>query len=498
MKKIIVFLFPLVIAAHLNAQIANGSIATDFTANDSQGNSWNLYSLLGDGKIVVLNIFGAWDSYAWQYYQSGELQEFYALYGPAGTNQVMVLNIEAESSNSVEQLSGPLLLSGENSTQTHGDWLTGNPMPVIDNADIADSLQVNYLPTVFMICPDKVVNELSQLSAQLLSDAMNGLSCPSISEGFDPALINGTVSSACGMSEAQISFNIKNVGTELLTAAEIFIGGIETPYTYVWSGNLSSYAQEQIVLNNIVLIPNTDVTLVITTPDVNVDNNSLAVSGGFVQTTLHIQVELGLDNWPDEVSWEIRDANDSIIYSDGDFAIPYQYFNNTYVLPADGCYSFYLRDTQGDGLHGGQWGGFDGSCYVRGLDSDGNAMVTIYSYDGSYDFSSILATPSFEMAEFEALNTLTVVTTSEKSSLHLFPNPSQGKFRMATEVFDTGRMQLCVFDSFGNMVYAIDRGALKGGLQSIELEMEFLESGLYHLRAEDGMHTFTTPVMIIR
>lgn len=498
MKKIIVFLFPIVIAAHLNAQIANGSMAPDFTATDTQGNSWNLYSLLSDGKIVVLNIFGAWDSYAWQYYQSGELHEFYALYGPSGTNQVMVLNIEAESSNGIGQLSGPQLLSGENSTQTQGDWLTDNPMPVIDNAGIADSLQVNYLPTVFMICPDKVVSELSQLSAQLLSAEMNGLSCPFISEGFDPALINGTVFGACGMSEAQISFNIKNVGTELLTNAEIAIEGIETPFTYVWTGNLSSYAQEQIVLDNIVLIPNTDVTLEIITTDVNAANNSLAVSGGFVQTTLHIQIELGLDNWADEVSWEIRDANDSIIYSDGNFTIPYQYFNNTYVLPADGCYSFYLRDTQGDGLHGGQWGGFDGSCYVRGLDSDGNALVTIYSYDGSYDFSSILATPSFEKAEFEALNALTVATKSEKSSLHLFPNPSQGKFWISTEAFDTGRMQLYVFDSYGNVVYAIDRGVLKGGLQSIEIEMEFLESGLYHLRAEDGMHTFTTPVMIIR
>lgn len=481
----------------MTAQLNDGSIAPDFTASDTDGNSWNLYSLLDDGKIVVLNIFGAWDSYAWQYQQSGELQQFFSLYGPEGTNQVVVLNIEAEPSNTLEQLYGPELLSGDYATETQGDWLTGNPIPVIDNAAIADSLQVNYLPTVFMICPDRMLSELSQVNAQLLFEAMNGLSCPVIMEGFDPALINGSISGLCGTSGAQISFVIKNVGTESITDLEIAISGVETPFTYMWSGNLLSYMQQVITLENVALLPNTNVVMEITTVDINTDNNEISLAGGFVQSTLHIQLELGLDNWADEVSWEIRDSNDSIMFSGGDFTVPYQYFNNTYVLPADGCYSFYLRDTQGDGLHGSQWGGFDGSCYVRGLDIEGNPMVTIYSYDGSYDFSSILSAPSFQKAEFEALNALSVESLSENLSWNIYPNPSNGKVSISAAGLDTKRTQISIINSIGAVVHTIRPGAMSSRLNTLELNVEFLDNGLYHLRAGDGTHTFTTPLLIV-
>lgn len=497
MKKIQVVLLFMSLFIGAKAQLPDGSVASDFTALDSQGNTWNLYSLLDDGKIVLLNIFGAWDIYAWQYYQSGELQEFYAQFGPEGTNQVVVLNIEGQPNNGPDQLIGPALLSGDLTTQTQGDWLTGNPIPVIDNAGIADSLEVEYLPSVFMICPDKIISELSQVDSDQLATALNGLACPNITEGTDPALINLSAITVCGSNSAHISFFIKNVGTEPLTFAYITVFGVEAPFGHTWNGYLESYEQEEIIFDNVILIPNGNISVNITSADDNPSNNSAVISSGSVQTTLNIQVELGLDNWADEVSWEIRDANDNLVHSDGDFQISYQYFNTTYSLPFDGCYSFFLFDSNGDGLHGSQYGGFDGSCYVRGIDANGNPMATIYSYDGSYNFSNVIGTPAFQKAEFEALNSLDVNSSENSNGANLFPNPSNGIFKLNLSMTDLSKTRIDVVNLIGEIVYSFGADSIPIGTNSLDFDLAFLPDGLYNLRIQDSKSFTTTRLIIV-
>jgi hypothetical protein len=492
MKKAIFILIAALSISQLKAQLADGSIAPDFTGTDTDGVSWHLYEQLDNGKIVLLNFFAAWDEYAWQYYLTGELQSFYQAYGPDGTGEVVVLNIEAEPSNSIQQLMGPLANTSNPATQTQGDWLTNNPIPTIDSASIADSMNVNYVPTVYMICPDRVVSELSQDNAAILEQALHGLVCPELFDGLDAAVLNGSANSLCGQSVADISFNLRNLGTLPLTSAYIVVNGIQSPFGYTWEGNLQSYFQTEILFEDVVLLPNSNVLITITSADDNTLNNHLSIPAGVVHSSWNIQVELGLDNWPQETSWEIRNENDEVIYSDGDFTIPYQYFNSTYTMPADGCYSFYLYDANGDGLHGSQWSGFDGSCYVRGYDNNGYVMSVIYSYDGSVNFSSTLGTPAFQKADFYSTYSVGVEDLSIQSAL-CWPNPGNGFITLNTSAFDRQNFIATVVSVDGKLVWRSNFN--NGSLNQVDLSS--LSEGIYMLQLTDGK-TIRNEKLIIR
>ena len=152
MKKTLLLLFLLAagVTRPLQAQIAPGAIAPNIVATDINGNNWNLYDLLDQGKTVFLDVFATWCGPCWSYHNSGALDDFYNQYGPDGTNEIMAFMIEGDGSTTMADLQG----TGGN---TVGNWITGTPMPIIDNSGIASDYQIRYFPTIFMICPDRIV-----------------------------------------------------------------------------------------------------------------------------------------------------------------------------------------------------------------------------------------------------------------------------------------------------------------------------------------------------
>lgn len=76
-------------------------------------------------------------------------------------------------------------------------------------------------------------------------------------------------------------------------------------------------------------------------------------------------VNINLDQFTNETSWEIKDTLGNIIAAGGPYpnAPDYQPQNIPVCLPT-GVLRFSIFDTYGDGLAGSQWGGNDGSYYV--------------------------------------------------------------------------------------------------------------------------------------
>ena len=60
MKQFYMLFAALTIGLSALAQLPDGSTAPDFTATDIDGNEWNLYTLLDEGKTVILDFSATW------------------------------------------------------------------------------------------------------------------------------------------------------------------------------------------------------------------------------------------------------------------------------------------------------------------------------------------------------------------------------------------------------------------------------------------------------
>ncbi len=136
------------------AQLPDGAIAPDFTVTDLNGNTHNLYDYLDQGIHVILDFGASWCNPCWNYHQSGVLEELYTLYGPDGTNEVMVFLIEGDGGTNEACLYGT---SGCNGGTT-GDWVTGTNYPIVNleegNLGIVDDYNIQWWPTVYIINSD--------------------------------------------------------------------------------------------------------------------------------------------------------------------------------------------------------------------------------------------------------------------------------------------------------------------------------------------------------
>ncbi len=176
MNKVFTFIITLLVfITNINTANANlppGSPAQDFTLTDINGQTYNLYSLLNAGKTVYIEFAATWCIFCWNYHNTNILQDFYNQYGPNGTNEVMVLFLEAELNNTHDCLYGASTCVGPKGG-TKGDWVTGVPFPIFDLQQSDASIIANYqqvgFPTIYCICPQtKTAYEVGQATIPVL------------------------------------------------------------------------------------------------------------------------------------------------------------------------------------------------------------------------------------------------------------------------------------------------------------------------------------------
>ena len=148
----------------------------------------------------------------------------------------MAFMIEGDGSTTIRPTYG----TGGN---TVGNWITGTPMPIIDNSGIASDYQIRYFPTIFMICPDRIVREVGQLSTVDL-EAVRA-ECSIATQVNDAGITNNMMylnGTPAGCGNLNINYRLCNYGTDALTSATITLrDGATTIDTYNWTGNLATY-----------------------------------------------------------------------------------------------------------------------------------------------------------------------------------------------------------------------------------------------------------------
>ncbi|TAK35395.1 MAG: T9SS type A sorting domain-containing protein [Saprospiraceae bacterium] len=177
MKRILPLITMGVLAAQLcYAQLPPGSTAPNWTMTDLNGTSHTLYDYLNNEKVVFLDFSATWCGPCWNYHNTHAFKDLYNEYGPSGTDNVMCFFIETDASTNTNCLYGPAGCVGG----TQGNWVSGTPYPIIDDASQSGPYAINYYPTIYGVCPSKEITEVGQVPKPQLWSFAQGCSAPNL------------------------------------------------------------------------------------------------------------------------------------------------------------------------------------------------------------------------------------------------------------------------------------------------------------------------------
>jgi len=421
-KKLLIAIVALFTFNNAQAQLPNGSVGLDFTVTDLDGTSHNLYYYLDNGYTVFIDFSATWCGPCWSYHISGALEDLYMNHGPAGmpnvsastTDDVMVFFIEGDESS---------LAALQGGSGSQGDWITGTPYPIIptysgtNSTQVVSDYQIGYWPTVYQICPDRIVTECGQASNpySLISACPAPASNDNDARTFDYA---GETLTCEGDLIPEIM--IQNYGLVNLTSLNIEVsvnGNIMS--TTPWSGNLATYATDNITLPALTALASNDAVTINTSypngvMDADPSNNPAAsfnVQTAIQNTHVDVTVQIVTDAYGSETTWDITDANGTVVLSGG----PYSNLSaagTTTETPVSGtlnaqtCHTFTIYDSYGDGIDAGYGAG---SFTV----TDGNG--TILASGGQFT--------DVDGDAFKTGDATTVGVNDFTSNLSVYPNP---------------------------------------------------------------------------
>lgn len=366
MKKLLLSAFMLS-ASYFGAfaQLADGSVAPDFTFTDLNGNTQHLYDYLDSGKTVFIDVSAAWCSPCWQYHNTHALRDLYENHGPTGyssvvagtTNDVMVMYLEGELTNTEAQLHG--------TPASQGDWVTGTTYPIVDVPNTApgqafmSGYNIAYFPTVYKICPNRIITEVGQLTAAQLYATVADCPAPA-SQPADVAALNyeGELVHCEGSYTPKVK--IQNNGTTALTSATITITqGGNTVSTGTYTGNLATYGVATVNCSAIANFTGGALNVTVTTTgDADASNADLTatISTATVAVSQFATINITTDAYASETSWKLFNSTGSVVSQGGGSWADLSAADTTVQTPVtvelnpSECYTFEIYDAYGDGI----------------------------------------------------------------------------------------------------------------------------------------------------
>lgn len=489
------------------AQLSDLSYAEDFTVTDINGNQHNLYTYLNQGKTVFIDVSAAWCGPCWSFHQSGKLETLWSEHGPTGasgvsantTNDVVVLFLEGELTNTGAQLTGTTT-NQSYSGYTQGNWVNGTLYPIVDltNGTILNDYNINYFPTLYRICPNRIVTEMSTTMsvAQLYSSAQACAPLPTLT--YDPALLNYSGDlSACNNGTQPIKVRLQNMGTQPLTSASIEAVFNNQSVGWInWTGNLAKFEVEEVTVDE-WFFPQSNGTIFCRVTSANnntandiVEAQTITVSNT-ISTTQSITIKVTTDAYGSETSWRLKKSNGQTVAQGSGFADhldannqaiagEYPQADRVVNLPAMDCYSFEINDAYGDGM-----------CCTYGngayqvIDNNTNTIVAGGNFFGS------------EVTKF-GWSLTGIEEEKQTTGVKVFPNPSTGNFNLDLNLATKSNVGITVTNAMGQVVYNESKQNIAAGQHIYNMNLAGFADGIYMVTVNAGDKRYTQPITIVK
>jgi len=475
-----------------NAQTPVGTVVSNFTLTDINGNTHSLFDYLDAGKMVVIDVSATWCSPCWNYHNTGALNNFYNAKGPNGTDEAMVFFIEGDTQTSEGCLYGSAnCVDPNNNNQSRGDWVTGENMPIINlttQASFENSgLDIAFYPVMYVICPNRTVYKSGVAGAigtlALLNSYIGGCPAPA-AEPSDVAILSNKGETAHCEGNYTPKVQIQNNGTSPLTSATISISqGGNVVSTGTYTGNLATYGVATVNCSPIAGFTGGTLNVSVTTDGdaISTNNNlNINVAPATNAVSQHVSIHIVTDRYGSETTWKLRNSNNQVIQSGG----PYTNLssNTTATQPVvyaqlnpTECYSFEILDSYGDGM----------CCsYGQGRYEVKDANGTVIASGGEFVSSDIKLFKTGVLG----INELDLV------ALNVYPNPASDVVNVSFEATNAD-YTIKLIDLQGRVIANQNLTNLNG-TQVISIPTENVAKGSYIVSITSNGLTSTKSVVI--
>lgn len=485
MKKILLF-FCLFFNLSSIAQLPNGSIAPDFTLTDIGGVTHTLSNYLNANKTVILEFSGSSCGASWKYLRRESLQDFYNAFGNPGSNEVVVLFIEA--STNVQYL------QGISNPPAFGNWLQGSPFPFILSPATHTLYSINYEPTIYKICPNGIISEVGQSSALNLKALAN--QCEALSGVQNYARLLNDDNGFCN-SLGAFKLKIRNYGTNKLNSVTLKLqeNGVSIA-TKTFPVNVEQFSTTTLEFDPILINRTSSYSAQLVTVNgvANYNNSFTTVSLPFHIATSKpasgdYKIKVHTYICPNNMSWKISNSSGTAVVAGGPYGTPGSSCNgpmNTTVeqnlsLPAEECFTLSLMDAGGFG-----WKNYSGNSPVpteAGVELFLNDSL-IYRLMNVENFGSLLEVKNF----FTTRNPI-IPENNAPNEMKIYPNPSSGNIHVQSK----SNFSMQIFDFTGRRVFYSE-----GLSNNSTINLSKLASGIYIVQiVSDNNNKVTKQKLII-
>lgn len=249
---------------------------------------------------------------------------------------------------------------------------------------------------------------------------------------YDVGIINisGLEGSNCE-TELTAALQLTNFGTETLTNTTITVNLNGNLFqTIDWTGSLESGASETVNVTLTGFLGGTN-TINAATSLPNGETDETPANDGFerefeaILGGVTVTLELLLDGFPTETTWEVTDDNNAVVFSGGPYAQDQAATTVTeeWCLDPEACYTFTIADSYGDGISAY---GIDGNYEIT--DASGNVLASILQVDFGFEETNDFCATFACMLEADIDFTPETVIGATDGTIMLTPMNGVGPF----------------------------------------------------------------------